>query len=108
VPAKPPAKKAAKKPASISARTPTTKPAKASNPAASKAKPSGDRARELARVRAVVKRHLPRGYKEAKRGRMLVWEVPLSVYPDTYNGHALWYAALAEQKNYLTLHLMGV
>ena len=28
--------------------------------------------------------------------------------PDTYNGHPLWYAALASQKNYYTLHLMSV
>ncbi len=76
-------------------------------PPASKTKPSVDRAKEFARVRAIVKRHLPKGYKEAKRGRLLVWEVPLSVYPDTYNGHALWYVALAEQKHHLTLHLMG-
>lgn len=39
---------------------------------------------------------------------MIVYEVPLELYPDTYNGHPLWYAALASEKNYLTLHLMMV
>lgn len=39
---------------------------------------------------------------------MIVWEVPLERYPDTYNGQPLWYAALAAEKSYLSLHLMPV
>ena len=39
---------------------------------------------------------------------MIVYEVPLDKYPDTYNGHPLWLAALAAPKSYLTLHLMPV
>jgi hypothetical protein len=39
---------------------------------------------------------------------MLVYQVPLSRYPDTYNGHALWYVALALQKASLSLHLMPI
>jgi hypothetical protein len=64
------------------------------------------RRREVERVRAVVRKNLPDGYEEAVVKGMLVWQVPLEVYPDTYNGHALWYAALAAQKNYLSLYLM--
>lgn len=67
-----------------------------------------DRAAELARVRAVVKQHLPKGYQEAVQGRLLAYVVPLEIYPDTYNGHALWYAALAAEKRYLALHLMPI
>jgi hypothetical protein len=66
-----------------------------------------ERRRELEAVRAVVQRHLPAGYEEAMSGKCLVWQVPLKEYPDTYNGHALWYAALAAQKNYLSLYLMN-
>lgn len=62
---------------------------------------------ELARVRRVVREHLPPGYKEAMRAGMIVYEVPLERSGDTYNGHPLWYAALAAQKNYLTLHLLA-
>jgi hypothetical protein len=62
---------------------------------------------ELARVRSVVRRALPKGYQEAVHKGMIVYEVPFERYGDTYNGQALWYAALAAQKNYLTLHLMG-
>ena len=36
---------------------------------------------------------------------MISWEVPLTLYPDTYNGQPLVYAALAAQKNYTALYL---
>ena len=66
-----------------------------------------DRRKEISRVRAVVRKHLPAGYKEVMCMGMITYEVPLKVYPDTYNGHALWYAAIGAQKNYLTLYLMN-
>ena len=65
-------------------------------------------AAELATVRKVVRAHLPAGYQEVVRKNMIVYEVPLERYRDTYNGHPLWYAALAAPKSYLTLHLMNV
>jgi len=61
---------------------------------------------ELARVRQVVRQHLPKGYKESMGLGMIGWWVPLRRYPDTYNGHPLLYAALGAQKNYLSLYLM--
>ncbi len=67
-----------------------------------------DRRKEIQRVRAVVRKHLPAGYVETLTKGMIVYEVPLERYAETYNGHALWYAALASQKAYLTLHLMPV
>ena len=66
-----------------------------------------ERRSEIARVRDVILRHLPKGYREVAHKGMLIYEVPLERYGDTYNGHALWYAALAAPKSYLTLHLMG-
>ena len=39
---------------------------------------------------------------------MLVYQVPLTRYPDTYNGHPLWYVALGSAKSYMSLHLMPV
>jgi hypothetical protein len=71
------------------------------------AKLPADRRRELEAVRAVVRRHLPPGYEEAMAGKIIVWQVPLKAYPDTYNGHPLWYAALAAQKYYLSLYLLN-
>jgi uncharacterized protein YdhG (YjbR/CyaY superfamily) len=57
-------------------------------------------------VRAVVKKHVPPGYKEGVEYGHIGWSVPLSVYPDTYNGQPLCYAALASQKNHMALYLM--
>jgi hypothetical protein len=67
-----------------------------------------DRAAELRRVRAAIRRALPNGYEEAVAGRAIAYQVPLTLYPDTYNGHPLWLAALAAPKTTLTLHLMPV
>ena len=58
-------------------------------------------------VRKVVRKNLPKGFREAMGYGMIVWAVPLSRYPDTYNGEPLCYAALAAQKNYNALYLMG-
>ena len=66
-----------------------------------------DRRKEISRVRRVLRQHLPAGYKEVMCLGMITYEVPLKVYSDTYNGHALWYAAVGAQKNYLTLYLMN-
>jgi len=65
-----------------------------------------ERRPEFKRVRDVVRRHLPPGYEEVVSKDMLVYQVPLSRYADTYNGHPLWYVALASEKSYLSLHLM--
>ncbi len=66
-----------------------------------------DRRTALEAVRAVVRKHLPKGYVESlSGGSWIVWSVPLEVYPDTYNGHPLMYAGLVNQKNYLALHLV--
>ena len=67
-----------------------------------------DRRADVERVRAVIRRHLPKGYEEVVSRNMLVYQVPLDRYPDTYNGHPLWYAALASEKSYLSLHLMPI
>jgi uncharacterized protein YdhG (YjbR/CyaY superfamily) len=65
-----------------------------------------DRRDAIKAVRAVVKKHLPAGYKEGMEYGHIGWSVPLSVYPDTYNGQPLCYAALANQKNHMALYLM--
>jgi hypothetical protein len=67
-----------------------------------------ERRREVERVRAVVLQHLPSGYEEAVSQNMLVYQVPLERYRDTYNGKPLWYVAISSAKSYLSLHLMPV
>lgn len=66
-----------------------------------------DRRAAIRAVRAVVQKHLPKGYVEMSSGGWIAWSVPLEVYPDTYNGHPLMYAALVNQKNHIALHLVG-
>ncbi|HEV7589516.1 MAG TPA: DUF1801 domain-containing protein [Longimicrobium sp.] len=62
----------------------------------------------IAEVREVVLRNLPAGYVETMNWGMISYEVPLERYPTTYNGQPLSYAALASQKNYCAVYLMGV
>ena len=66
------------------------------------------RAREMSRVRAALKKYLPEGYEEAVVKDVIAWQVPLARYPDTYNKQPLWLAALGAPKSYLTLHFMPV
>ena len=67
-----------------------------------------DRRGPIAKVRALVKKTLPKGYVEFVAPGMLMYGIPLTRYPMTYNGHPLCYVALAGQKNYCSLYLMSV
>lgn len=67
-----------------------------------------DRRSALEAVRTVILQNLPDGYEEGMQYGMIGYYIPLSRYPKTYNGHALSYAALASQKNYMSLYLMGI
>ncbi|MGW8282293.1 MAG: iron chaperone [Gemmatimonadota bacterium] len=62
----------------------------------------------IAAVRDVILENLPDGYEESMSWGMIAYEVPLTTYPDTYNGKPLAYAALASQKNYMALYLTGI
>jgi uncharacterized protein DUF1801 len=66
-----------------------------------------ERRREIAKVRSVVRKNLPKGYRESMSGGMITYAIPLEVYPDTYNKQPACYAGLAAQKNFNTLYLMG-
>lgn len=67
-----------------------------------------DRRKAIAKVRATIRKNLPKGYREEMRWGMISYEVPLSIEPDTYNGKPLMYAALASQKNHMAVYLTGV
>jgi hypothetical protein len=66
-----------------------------------------DRAKTIAMVRALVNKHIPRGYDECLVWGTIGWTIPLSRYPDTYNKQPICYVALSSQKNYCSLYLMG-
>lgn len=67
-----------------------------------------DRRKAITAVRKVVRANLPKGYVESMRWGMITYEVPLATYPDTYNGQPLAYAAIASQKQYMSVYLMGI
>lgn len=66
-----------------------------------------DRAKVIRAVRKSINECIPVGYKEVMRWGMITWEIPLSIYPITYNKAPLSYVALAAQKNSYSLYLMG-
>jgi hypothetical protein len=59
-------------------------------------------------MRDLVRRSLPAGYRETFAWGMITYVIPLERYPKTYNGQPLSIVALAAQKNYYSLYLMGV
>jgi hypothetical protein len=67
-----------------------------------------DRRSAISRVRDLVLRSLPEGYVEGMGYGMINYSIPLSRYPNTYNGQALCYIGLAAQKNFNAIYLMGV
>ena len=66
-----------------------------------------DRREVLASLRALINQYLPSGYQETYNWGMITYEVPLARYPNTYNGQPLSYLALAAQKNYFALYMLG-
>jgi hypothetical protein len=66
-----------------------------------------DRGKTIATVRALVNKHIPRGFDECIVWGTIGWAIPLSRYPDTYNKQPICYVALSSQKNYCSLYLMG-
>lgn len=67
-----------------------------------------DRREVISALRDLILDNLPEGYEETINWGMLSYEVPLEIYPDTYNKKPLSYIGLAAQKNYNSLYLMSV
>ena len=67
-----------------------------------------ERAEAIRAVREAILSNLPDGFEEAMNWGMITYQVPLEIYPDTYNGKPLMYSALASQKNYMVVYLMGI
>lgn len=59
-------------------------------------------------IRDAIKAAMPSGYEEAMNWGMICYQVPLSMYPKTYNGQPLMYAAIASQKNHMAVYLTGL
>ncbi len=59
-------------------------------------------------IRKIILSNLPNGYEEEMRWGMISYEIPLKVFPYTYNDQPLMYAALAAQKNYFAIYLTNI
>ena len=66
-----------------------------------------DRKDAISIVRQTIVENPPDGYDEVMNWGMITYEVPLETYPNTYNGKPLMYAALASQKNHMSVYLTG-
>ena len=67
-----------------------------------------DRRVAIAEVRDTIVANLPDGIVETMAWGMVAYQVPLEVFPDTYNKKPLLYAALASQKNYMAVYLHSI
>ena len=67
-----------------------------------------DRREALGVVLNVIRGNLPEGYEEAITQGAVTYQVPLAVYPDTYNKKPMVYASAASQKNYMVVYMMGL
>jgi hypothetical protein len=67
-----------------------------------------ERRKEFTSVYRLMAERIPPGYEQVVIRNMVVFQVPLKDYPDTYNRQPLWYAALASDKTCLSLHLMPI
>jgi hypothetical protein len=81
---------------------------KATTPEAYLAELPEERREVISAVREMILHRLPQGYSESINYGMLSYEIPLSRYPKTYNKQPLSYVALAAQKNFNSIYLMGV
>lgn len=67
-----------------------------------------DRRQGIAEVRDAILGNLPDGFVEVMNWGMIAYEVPLEVFPDTYNKQPLQLAGLASQKNHMAVYLTTV
>lgn len=67
-----------------------------------------DRRAVVSTLRDLIVANLPPGYSEGMLYGMIGYAIPLSRYPNTYNGQPLAIAGLASQKGHLSLYLMSV
>lgn len=70
-----------------------------------------DRKPVIKKLRTIIKKNLPKGFKEEMNYNMLGYVVPHSLYPDGYhcdNSKPLPFMNLASQKNFVAVYHMGI
>ena len=66
------------------------------------------RADVVSAVRELLLASLPQGLEETMNWGMISYEVPFSVFPNTYNKQPLMFAALAAQKHHYSIYLSSI
>lgn len=70
-----------------------------------------DRQKAISELRKVIKKNLPKGFKEGMGYGMMGWSVPHTIYPAGYHckpTDPLPFMGLASQKNFIAVYHMGV
>jgi uncharacterized protein YdhG (YjbR/CyaY superfamily) len=70
-----------------------------------------DRKEAVSKLRKIIKKNLPKGFKEGMGYGMMGWDVPHSLYPAGYHcdpKQPLPFMGLASQKNSINLYHMGI
>lgn len=70
-----------------------------------------DRQKAIAKLRSVIKKNIPKGFKESMGYGMMGWNVPHSIYPAGYHCNPkdpLPFMNVASQKNFIAVYHMGV
>jgi Domain of unknown function (DU1801) len=70
-----------------------------------------DRQQAFVKLRNVIKKNLPKGFKEGIGYGMMGWSVPHSIYPAGYHCNPkdpLPFMGMASQKNSINLYHMGI
>jgi Domain of unknown function (DU1801) len=83
----------------------------ATTPAAYVAALPSDRRAVVKKLRATLRKNLPRGFDETMAYGMLAWVVPHRLFPAGYHcdpAQPLPFIALASQKQYVSLYHMGL
>ncbi len=84
---------------------------KATTPEAYLAELPEERQKAIAKLRSVIKKNLPKGFKEGMGYGMLGYSVPHSIYPPGYHCDPklpLPFMGVASQKHFIAVYHMGV
>lgn len=84
---------------------------KASSPASYIAQLPAERQPVISKIRGIINKNIPKGFKEQMSYGMLGWVVPHSMYPDGYHCDPklpLPFINLGSQKNFIALYHSGI
>src|SRR5882724_477521 len=85
----------------------TAKAARPTTVAAYLASLSPEKRAVIEEARALVHKHIPKGYAEFMNWGVINWGIPLDEFANTHNGQPLCYVGLGAKKSYNSLYLMG-